>query len=688
MSENEKNTGAEQAFVHEFADTTGVADFTFKNVDPPPAGYPSPSPDEYSFLPFAESFEDRKKAFVTHCLNNPACDHIKGYYYELIRISEGKGPVYESLIDAALTYIDQRFDCSDFVMLGIIRLLYQLAENELVSQDLLDHARKTILDFKYMPDEPGIDSMCYWTENHVIMFAVNEYLAGQLYPERVFTNSGMTGHEKMTVARKRIEKWLELRFQTGFSEWLSHIYYDENVTALINLVDFAKDPQLVRGAEIVLDLLFLDMALNSFHGTFGSSHGRSYAEEKRDGTVESTTDIQKLMFGMGRYAGADNMGAVCLALSDSYRLPRAIQQIVLDTGRDEVENRQRMGIRLDQAKRWGLSYDDFDSGIHFLSLEAYLHPLTVNLVMRMFDAYRWWDNQFFSPFKPFRGLIRALRSLGLMPALAWLVKKDACRNTREEVNLYTYRTPDYQLACAQDYRKGYGGDQQHIWQATLSPKAVCFTTHPGHEENTSGGYWVGSGTLPRVAQEKSVLVACYRASKMPGLYMTNKLFFTHAWFPRKEFDEVREEGGWIFGRKGDGYIALYSRNGYRWQDEGEDKGCEVIADGRKNIWICQMGRRAVDDTFDEFISKVASAPLRFRGLSVVFESPTEGSIRFGWRGAFQVKGKRVSLFDYPRYDNRYVDAPFPPDTVEVGAGGHSVTLNLKRGIRRVSEYCG
>ena len=27
--------------------------------------------------------------------------------------------------------------------------------------------------------------------------------------------------------------WLDLRFHTGFSEWLSHVYYDEDLTALL-----------------------------------------------------------------------------------------------------------------------------------------------------------------------------------------------------------------------------------------------------------------------------------------------------------------------------------------------------------------------------------------------------------------------------------------------------------------------
>ena len=34
------------------------------------------------------------------------------------------------------------------------------------------------------------------TENHQIMFATNAYLAGQIYPDRIFTNSNQTGREK------------------------------------------------------------------------------------------------------------------------------------------------------------------------------------------------------------------------------------------------------------------------------------------------------------------------------------------------------------------------------------------------------------------------------------------------------------------------------------------------------------
>ena len=241
------------------------------------------------------------------------------------------------------------------------------------------------------------------------------------------------------------------------------------------------------------------------------------------------------------------------------------------------------------------------------------------------------------------------------------------------------------LSAAQDYRAGYGGDQQHIWQATLSPEAICFTTHPGSEEDTSAGYWVGSGSLPRVAQVENVLVAVYRISRKPGIYLTNRLLFTHAWFPQGHFDEVVEKNGWILGRKGDGYIALYSQNGYHWQTEGEDADREVIAPGSRNIWICEMGRKASDGEFAQFVEKICGASLTFRGQTVSYHSPSRGVIEFGWRGPLKRNGAPVKMDGYPRYENPYSRAAFPPEEVNIEHNGSWLKLDLKRGIRERDE---
>lgn len=334
----------------------------------------------------------------------------------------------------------------------------------------------------------------------------------------------------MALNRPRILRWLDLRFHTGFSEWLSHVYYDEDFTALLSLIDFCADNEIQQRATMVLDLLLLDMALNSFHGVFGSTHGRAYENTKKWASNEGTTDTAKLLFGMGQYSGFDNMSAVAFALS-SYRVPPIIIAIAQDLARPAMENRQRMGIRVDDGARWGLDYDNFEDGMMWLTLEAYMHPRTAALTLRMFDAFNWWDNHFFAAFKPYRSLLNILRKTHLVKPLARALAWDLCRNTREQVNITTYRTPDYMLSCAQDYRPGYGGDQQHIWQATLGPDAVCFTTHPAKLEGVSPNYWEGSGQLPRAAQVKNVVFVVYNLHRKPALYVPTRHFFTHAWLP-------------------------------------------------------------------------------------------------------------------------------------------------------------
>jgi len=221
-------------------------------------------------------------------------------------------------------------------------------------------------------------------------------------------------------------------------------------------------------------------------------------------------------------------------------------------------------------------------------------PLAVALVHASDRQTQCEENAFFGAFKARRGLINALRRLRLLPLLARLFEWDLTRNTREEVNVYTYRTPDTMLSSAQDYRSGYGGDQQHVWQATLGPDAVCFTTHPPRREGRSPAYWVGSGVLPRVAQVENVLIAVYDIHTRPGLYVTNRLLLTHAWLPRDRFDEVVERDGWLFARRGNGYLALRSQHPYHWQTEpGEDQGREVIVPGWRNSDRRAGGRAGV-----------------------------------------------------------------------------------------------
>ncbi len=661
--------------------------------------------DTYSDSPVTSTYSERRQDFIAHVTRNPAPTNTRTVWYELIRMVGG-GQAHEGHILGALAFINDRKDCADFVAHSVLRLLYQFDPKhrertpqgkvlELKyppSQELLDAAKDTILNFKYWPDEPGIDSMCTWTENHYILFSSAAYLSGQLYPAEVFSNTGERGHEKMARNRPRILRWLDMRFRTGFNEWLSHIYYEEDLGALMSLHDFCEDDEIREKTTKVIDLVLLDMVLNQFKGVFASTHGRSYENSKKWASNEGTTDTMKLLFGQGIYSGFDNMGAPSFALSN-YEIPPVLQEIFQKEDATYV-NRQKTGFLVQDQEKWGWDYESLEDGMIFYNNESYLHPATATTTIKMFDAFNWWENEFFYEFKPYKGFLKALRSLKLTKPFARFLEKDICRNMRDEPDIYTYKTPDYMLSTAQDHRKGYGGDQHHIWQATLGPNAVCFTTHPGRIGEASPNYWEGSGVLPRSAQIKNLNITIYNITPFfPGLYVPIKNFYTHAWVPKDQFDEVIEQNGWIFARKDRGYLALTSQKPYFWNEENleveghtirknpEDFNREVIALGKENIWLCQLGREADDGPFAQFIETVGSAELTFNGQNVEYQAPGIGQVRFGWDGPLTMDREVINVENYPRYDNPYVQAEFDPNEIHIKANERELYLNWKTGER-------
>jgi len=671
-----------------------------------PKSYPqTQQPDSYSASPVKNTYAERCKEFTAHTLRNPTLLDARAKWYELIRMVGG-GHAHEGYLYHSLNFINDRKDCSDFVVHSVLRLVFQFDPNRKAStpngkvlqlkhppsQELLDAAKETLLNFKYWPDEPGIDSMCTWTENHYILFSAAAYLAGQLFPDEEFFNTGETGREKMVRNRPRILRWLDMRYKTGFNEWLSHVYYDEDLAALLSLNDFCEDDEIRKKSTMIIDLILLDMVLNQYQGVFASTHGRSYEGPKKWAEREGTIDTMKLLFGKGIHSVSGNMSAPCFALSN-YEIPPVLHEIFQDSKATYV-NRQKAGFLVQDQEKWGWDYDSLEDGMIFYNNESYLHPSTAATTIKMFDAFRWWENEFFSDFKPYKGFLKTIRALKLTRPFSRLLERDICRNMRDEPDIYTYKTPDYMLSTAQDHRKGYGGDQHHIWQATLGPNAVCFTTHPGRIGGATPNYWEGSGILPRSVQIKNLNITIYKIEKIfPAFYVPIRNFYTHAWIPKDQFDDVVEKNGWIFAQKNEGYLALYSQQPYYWHTEdleieghhirnnSVDFDREVIAPGKENIWLCQLGSRAIDGGFDEFIQSIVDAKLVMNGINVEFHSPGNGAVKFSWEGPLTVDGEVVTVEDYPRYDNPYVRAEFDPNEIHVQVKGKELYLNWEAGER-------
>lgn len=225
-----------------------------------------------------------------------------------------------------------------------------------------------------------------------------------------------------------------------------------------------------------------------------------------------------------------------------------------------------------------------------------------------------------------------------------------------EVNKMIYKTPDYLLGSTQDYQPGALGAQEQIWQAILGPDAVVFVNHPascGVDNAPSLAFWCGNRVLPRVAQWQDMLIAIH---KLPA---DDPLGFTHAYFPTTAFDEYLLRDGWAFARKGNGYCALTAAHGVTLTTTGASAYRELRSVGQANIWLCQLGRAALDGSFSDFQTRVLALPVRFDGLVVQITTLREETIAFGWTEPLLVNGQAVPLRYLYHYDNPYCVADLP-----------------------------
>ncbi len=520
---------------------------------------------------------------------NYAVTQKDNLYAEIAKFELGKWTeVDQSVILKAIASINARADCSDFDLVGLLGVMYRYMDNPAFPAELKAPLKACVLNFKYWHDEPGADAMCYTTENHSILFHTCEILAGQLYPDEVFTNSGQTGRWHREKGERLALAWLKTRGATGFWEWDSNCYFEEDLLALSHLLSLAEDEQVAELAAVVTDKMLFTLALNSYKGVFGSTHGRTYAPMIKSGQLEPTSGICRLLWGQGVY-NQHLRGLVALVCS-GYEFPVMLGEVATQ-----------------------------------------------------------------------------------LPEELWNREQHVVNAAGDAINKVTYRTPDYMLASVQDYRPGEKGYQQHIWQATFGPDAVVFTNHPpclsedgAHRPN----FWAGNYILPRVAQWKDVLFALYTLPE------DDWLGFTHAHFPVYKLDAYTIHGNWAFARKGDGYLALYASNGLTLMKRGPAAYRELRSYGRENVWICQMGRAALDGSFEEFQQKVLATALETQGLMVHYTTLRGETLAFGWQGDFLRDGVVQPLTGFPHYENPYCTVALPAKEMDINVGGYILRLTF------------
>jgi hypothetical protein len=576
---------------------------------------------------------------------------------EMERRGESSGIFRWEWIDYSLNLLRQRKDCQDFSMVGLLWMLYRYQGSNLLTSEMTSEMEKVLLTAKYDENDPGEDSCCWHTENHQIQYASSEYLMGQLYPDEEFINSGKIGRWHCERGREKLYLWLDWRRRFSFSEWNSSCYYDDDAAALLNLIHFAGDPELRHQAETVMEMIVLHVALNSWNGITGASQGRAYLEQQIAPDETAMAIMAQVCWGDGDLPKRMGLAAMLLSAGDFKVSPE-----ILAAGRnnvDDIENRERHGLDAEEASSHGVYPDRLRDYMFFMGAGQGHHHLVAEMNYVYHNGQSKWPGYYYD-----LEYYKRCKEQGVQFD-SW-----ALPHALGSANLYTFRTPEYMIGCAQDYHPGAPGYQQFIWSATLGERAVVFSTNPTPTDIPYGrpGPWVGNGVLPKVVQHRNVLIAMHRVRPcpiydQPPWWREDRV---HAWFPRGAFEEVIDQNGWCFGRKGDGYVALRPDKPGEWIQPdpklsariGSDEPYEWNVNDTDVVWVCEMGSARLNGTFARFIDTISPAVFSGDINNLSYESPTIGQIETGWQRNLTVAGNDISTNNYPLFNNQYMEAPF------------------------------
>ncbi|HEU5316529.1 MAG TPA: hypothetical protein VFX49_10490 [Chloroflexota bacterium] len=100
-----------------------------------------------------------------------------------------------------------------------------------------------------------------------------------------------------------------------------------------------------------------------------------------------------------------------------------------------------------------------------------------------------------------------------------------------------------------------------------------------------------------------------------------------------------------------------------------------IALGHRNVWVCELGRRATHGVFGEFVRAIGAARLEGDEWELAYESPSLGLVEAGWSAPLRMGGKEITLHDYPRYETPYCRADFGAKRYEIRCGDLSHTIS-------------
>ena len=599
-------------------------------------------------------------------------------------------------IDPLCEYMSYRYDCSDFRAIRLVKMLYSTRDTLLPLSDdnkIENKIKDALTSFKFWITSPGKDSMCYYSENHQINFAAIEYLSGLAFQNANFSIDNKNGNEHKEIARKRIMDWLEMRFSYGFSECYSQNYYPVDLVALSMLVQYGdkNDNELMEKCRMILDILFLDYALQMYDYSFMTTAGRAYAPNNNYWDGETKYIIDYVWDNAEDFYYKKQMGNLSSLVIDMlesrdennlpfYEVPRAIIEIGKDNNKIVKTS---TGLNFDEMQEENLIGESDKQMMFQLGMGAISNPEVIQNTLDYMNKYNLYSNNFLSSFKYTN--IKLFQYLGLMPWLTKTINPITNGFANRRYNVYTYSTDYYKLSTNQNYYPGSFGSQQTIMTASMPNGISIYTTNPMDGGRTPG-YWAGYGYAPHAVQSENITMMLYDIEKENITFAQNKcLPYSHTYFPEADFDEINIDGKYAFGKVNDSYIALIGTNELEYLDRDESrledfeykttKRFDLVQRGQKHGWIYEMSSKAQEGSFEQFISRIKSNEISFKNENELAYISNNNNMNVVFNGDFTINGNIINT-EYQRLESEYGNINRKSEDYNINCNGFSLQINF------------
>lgn len=476
------------------------------------------------------------------------------------------------------------------------------------------------------------------TENHWLLYYASLYLICQAYPDDPAHTwfNGRSARENKDEAEAYIAHWITLTTTQGQGEYDSPHYLPFFLAPLALLYGFAKDSTMRQRAQMMLDYLIADFAVDTLHGLFVGAFSRVYPEPALTRWKNGSTSFAWLLFGntpfrpdavnvvLPRIGYRPHATAAILAMS-GYEPPPVL--VALANKRDQPyihRERKRTRHRIRYSTQRNVPVYKY-TRMH----SAYALGSTQGRLLQPIQQHTW--------------------------ELLW-----ATDDPHEGYNVLFTIHP-----YASAYELGMYFPEE--------PKLLAETVAQ-HEKNTynRGDKWTGASPYEQVFQHEDALIALY------SLPADIRFPYIRGYFSRTLRHVVEDESGWLFAQGGHVFIAYYPLAPFVWQDgSGGDR--RLHSPHRQNGAVVHVAPASDFADFARFREAICVLPLTVSTKPVPhvqFTTLNGDQLAMTYGETPEVNQHPVDYANWPLFDGPHLQS-----------SGTDQVLTMQQGaMRRVLDF--